>query len=102
MNVWVDGYGFRDFATMGAWAPAMLLVVSVACALCSVGLWLGRVWGYRFALIGFATNLIGDAMKSIVGKDPRAAIGIPVVGALIVYLASARVRQFFRSQPPMH
>jgi hypothetical protein len=45
-----------------------------------------------------AVNLLGDATNAFVRGDLRTLIGLPIGGALIVYLLSSRVRgQFTRT-----
>lgn len=83
------------FADWGAWAVVLMVTVSVACAASAVGLWRGRRWGHRLALGLLLVNLGGDALNAALGIEPRAVVGIPIVGAIIVYLMTRRVRRFF-------
>jgi hypothetical protein len=82
-------------AGMGVAAPLLLAVVSVACAGAAFGLWHGRRWGYRLAIGLLAVNLTGDLINTILGTEPRAAVGIPIVAAILALLATGRVRQYF-------
>jgi hypothetical protein len=82
-------------AGMGVAAPLLLAVVSVACAGAAFGLWHGRHWGYRLAIGLLAVNLTGDLINTILGTEPRAAVGIPIVAAILALLATGRVRQYF-------
>ena len=43
-------------------------------------------------------NLLGDAGKAIVAHDPATAFGVPIAGALVLYLLSAPVRRFLRAR----
>ena len=83
------------FETIGAWSIALMIVVCTTCTMAALGVWRGARWG-RFLAIGvLSINLIGDVINVILG-DTRAAIGVPVAGLLLAYLARARsVRQFF-------
>jgi hypothetical protein len=83
------------FVSMGPWAPVLLAVVSLACASAARGLWSGRRWGHRLAITLITINLIGDAANVIFGTEPRALIGIPIAGLLLLFLATNRVRSFF-------
>lgn len=87
----------EGFARMGSWAPVLLLTVCIGCVSSALGLWRGRRWGHRLAVVGLSINLVGDAANALFGHDPRAAVGVPIAGALLVYLLSKRVRQFFRN-----
>ena len=83
------------FVSMGPWAPVLLAFVSVACAAAARGLWSGRRWGHRLAITLITINLIGDAANVISGTEPRALIGIPIAGLLLLFLLTRRVRTFF-------
>jgi hypothetical protein len=82
---------------MGAWAVALMCVVSAACASAAVGLWRGERWGYRLAFALLAVNLLGDVTNVLLGTEPRAVVGVPVVVAILVFLLSRRVRRFFNA-----
>ena len=40
-------------------------------------------------------NLLGDVANIVTGTEPRAAVGIPIVLAILSYLVSRRTRRFF-------
>jgi hypothetical protein len=42
-----------------------------------------------------AVNLLGDTLNAIVRHDLRTLIGLPIGGALILYLTSKRMQKFF-------
>ena len=71
--------------------------VATACALSAIGLWIRAPWGHRLALVLLVVNLAGDATNAVVRRDLRTLIGLPIAGALIFYLLSARVRNQFRT-----
>jgi hypothetical protein len=56
---------------------------------CSAGLGGGRVLG----LVILSANLVGDAANAILRHDYRPLIGIPIGGAMIVYLWSTTCRK---------
>lgn len=85
-----------DFARMGGWAILLMVAVASACAGASVGLWTGRRWGPILAVGVLDTNLLGDLLKALVRGDPRTLIGLPIGGAMLLYLLSRRVRDRFR------
>ena len=86
----------EGFAEIGAWAILLMGAVAVACAMAAAGLWRGSRWGYWLALILLAVNLIGDIANVFLRTEPRAAVGIPIVIAILVFLlVSRRVRDFF-------
>jgi hypothetical protein len=86
------------FLQMGSWAIGLMAVVCLACALSARGLWIRARWGHRLALGVLTVNLIGDVMNAIVRGDLRTLIGLPIGGALIAYLLSARVKSLFHPQ----
>ena len=85
------------FAGMGGWAIVLMAGVGFACALSAAGLWKGKKWGRRLAIGVLAVNAAGDAANALLGIEPRAAIGLPVAGLLILYLAGRRAGRFFEA-----
>jgi len=82
-------------AGMGVWAIVLMFAVSGACAASALGLWRGTRWGYRLAIGVLTVNLLGDVANVLSGTEPRAAIGVPVVVAILAFLMSRRVKSFF-------
>jgi hypothetical protein len=41
-------------------------------------------------------NLLGELTNFFLGTEPRAILGVPVVIAVLAYLARKRTRSFFR------
>lgn len=85
----------ESFSRMGLWAPVLLVVVCVACLACAWGFFAGRRWGYRLGVAGLLVNLTADVLNAVLGIEPRALVGVPVVALLLWYLLSRRVRGFF-------
>jgi uncharacterized membrane protein (DUF2068 family) len=85
----------QRLVSAGAWAIALMLAVSVACATACVGVWRLRRWGHVTAVIVLCVNMIGDATSAMLGLEPRAIIGVPIVLAVLAYLARPRVRALF-------
>ena len=85
----------EGFADMGVWAVVLMCAVCLSCASAAVGLWRGARWGYWLAVALLAFNLLGDVANVVTGTEPRAAVGIPIVLAILAYLASRRARLFF-------
>ena len=96
-EVWrVNPQAHTGLAGLGLWAIGLMLMVSVACALASVGLWRGASWGRAIALIVLIVNLLGDAGNALFRADLRTLIGVPIGAALIAYLLlNRRVRAYF-------
>ena len=80
---------------MGLAAVLLMSAVCLARAAAAVGLWHGQRWGRWLAIGLLFANLLGDVVNTALGVEPWAAIGIPVVLALLIFLFSQRVRRFF-------
>ena len=91
--------GHEGFLRMGSWALVLLAVVCVACATCAYGFFTGRRWGYRLGVAGLVVNLLGDLTNAALGVEPRAIVGVPIVGLILWYLSTRRVREFFSREP---
>ncbi|MGB8508711.1 MAG: hypothetical protein WCD76_09920 [Pyrinomonadaceae bacterium] len=85
----------EGFAGIGVWAVVLMFTVCVACVSASVGLWRGARWGYCVAVTLLCVNLLGDIINVLLGIEPRAALGIPIVLAILAYMMSRRARVFF-------
>lgn len=97
--MWSLNPGARQgFKVMGAWAILLMGVVSMACAAAALGLLRGASWGHRLALLVLAVNLIGDIANVVLGTQPKAIIGVPIVLALVGYLFTKRVRRYFSNE----
>ena len=86
----------ENLSSLGLWAVLLMATVSVFCAAAAIGLWRGSRWGHWLAIGLIATNLIGDITNVLLGTEPRAIVGIPIAGAILLYLLSKKVRSSFR------
>jgi hypothetical protein len=80
----------EGFATMGLWAALLMAVVCVACGMAALGLRRCKRWGYGVALSILTINLAGDTANAVMAHDWRTLMGLPIGGAMIVYLLSKR------------
>jgi hypothetical protein len=78
------------FQSLGSWSFVIMTIVGVACGAAAIGLWRGNVWGARLAMIILSVNIVGDLINVFSRHDYRALIGLPIGGAIIVYLARYR------------
>ena len=85
------------FTGLGIWGPLLMAAVCLACGGAAIGLRQRRWWGYRLGVGLLLTNLIGDTANVVLGTEPRAAIGIPIVLAILIYLGRPKVRDAFTS-----
>jgi hypothetical protein len=84
-----------DFESMGWWSLLLMAAVGTACFSAAVGLARLAPWGRRLALGVLTVNLLGDTISAAIRHDPRTLIGLPIGGAMILYLRSHRVRRRF-------
>lgn len=81
------------FQSLGKVALLLMLVVGAACAFAVAGMWRGSWWGTRLAVIILSINILGDLFNTLVRHDLRTLIGLPIGGAMILYLLKAKRRQ---------
>lgn len=81
----------EGFASLGFWAVLVMVLVATACAVAASGLWRCARWGYITAVVILSVNLAGDIINALVAHDWRTLIGLPIGGAMIVYLISKRL-----------
>lgn len=83
-------YAHAAFSSIGPAALLLMLVVGTGCGSAAVGLWRKSLWGIWVALTILALNIVGDLFNALVRHDYRSLIGLPIGGAMIVYLARFR------------
>ena len=79
-----DAHG--AFQLLGKISILVMAIVGAACASAAVGLAKNRRWGVNLALTILAVNLVGDLINAFARGDLRTLIGLPIGGAMIVYL----------------
>ncbi len=79
-----------------SWGVVLMLTVGIACVLAAIGLWTRALWGHHLAVGILAVNLVGDVLNAAVRGDHRALVGIPIGGAMILYLLRSRTREQFQ------
>ncbi len=95
-TIWrLNPRGHQALLHIGIWAPLLLGTVCLACAVSAYGFFTGRRWGLRLGVGLLVVNLTGDLVNAVLGVEPRAVIGVPIVAALLWYLSSRQVRAFF-------
>lgn len=91
----VNSHGHDGLISMGVWGLAVLFAASISCGAATIGLWRKARWGYVMAFTLIAINLLSDLANTISGSEPRAIVGVPIASALLLYLLTKRVRDFF-------
>jgi hypothetical protein len=95
--IWrVNPRGHDGLVHLGRWAVVLLFAASISCAAAAIGLWRRARWGHRIAVTLIAINLFSDFANAVMGTEPRAIVGVPIAFALLLYLLSKRVRDFFQ------
>ena len=69
--------------------------MTAACCSAAIGLAKLASWGRKVAVAILVINLIGDLLGALIRHDPRTLIGLPIGGAMILYLTTERVRRVF-------
>jgi hypothetical protein len=83
----------RSFQSLGPLSILLMAAVGGTCGAAAIGLFRGARWGRLLGLLILSANLVGDAANAILRHDYRPLIGIPVGGAMIVYLWSTTCRK---------
>jgi hypothetical protein len=94
---WVNPRGHDGLVRLGLWGVALLFAASISCAAAAIGLWRRAGWGHVIAVILITINLISDIVNAVTGTEPRAAVGVPIAFALLLYLLSKHVRNLFKA-----
>ena len=92
----VNPHGHAGLVRIGVWGVVLLLTASVSCAAAAIGLLRRSRWGHVIAVVLIAINLLSDLANAVMGTEPRAIVGVPIAFALLLYLLSKRVRDFFK------
>jgi hypothetical protein len=96
--IWdLNPHARAGFSRVGPWAIVLMISVCIACLFTTIGLWLGRRWGYWLAVVMLVVNLCGAVINVITGTEPRAIIGIPIVGVILAYLLRKRTKYHFNN-----
>jgi hypothetical protein len=89
----INPHAQLDFAALGTLGVAMMLVLTALTSLIALGLWIGTRWGWWLAVTGLVLNAVSDVVRTLT-LEPRAAIGIPVVAAALLFLTRKNVRRW--------
>lgn len=95
-SMWrVNPRGHEGLLRIGFWGVVLLFVASASCAAAAVGLWRRTRWGHIVAITLIAINLLSDLINTVLGIEPRAIVGVPIALAILLYLRSRRVQNYF-------
>ena len=82
-----------DFLCLGGFGVVLMLTLTVVAMLTALGLWVGTKWGWRLAATLLAVNMVANALRGLT-VEPQAAIGVPIVAAILLLLARSPVRRW--------
>jgi uncharacterized membrane protein (DUF2068 family) len=100
-SMWrLNPHGHAGLLRIGLWGVALLFGASAFCAAAAIGLWRRARWGHLVAIVLITINLLSDLANTILGTEPRAIVGVPIALALLFYLMTKRVRNYFAQYPP--
>jgi hypothetical protein len=85
----------EEFSALGIWSPILLGVLSLVCLVAAIGSWRRTRAGYWLIVVGLAVNLAGDALNALVRRHIATALGMPIVAAILAYLMTRNVREYF-------
>ncbi|HEV2826033.1 MAG TPA: hypothetical protein VGW76_00415 [Pyrinomonadaceae bacterium] len=95
----VNPHGHEGLLRIGFWGVGLLFAASASCAAAAVGLWCRTRWGHMLAITLIAVNLLSDLINTVLGIEPRAIVGVPIALAILLYLLTRRVRNYFTQHP---
>jgi hypothetical protein len=96
-QIWVvNETGYQQLLPVRGFVGIGFLALGVVIALAGTGLLKGRKWGWWLALLVFAANGIGDAVRFRSGDFLGGSIGLVVVAVILFYLTRPKVRDFFK------
>jgi len=74
------------FQSIGWLSILLMATVDTACALVAIGLARNTTWGCWLGILVLTVNLVGDLTNVLLRHDLRTLIGVPIAGAMVVYL----------------
>ena len=92
----LNRYAQVGLMELKGWGILLMVIVATACGLAAAGIWARKRWGWTLAVAILVVNLIGDVTSAWLRGDLRTLIGIPIGGALLLYLLSSRIQAQFK------
>lgn len=91
----VNPHGHEGLLRIVPWGVVLLFAASASCAAAAVGLWRRARWGRILAITLIAVNLLSNLINTVLRIEPRAIVGVPIALAILLYLRSRRVQNYF-------
>jgi len=76
------------FQSIGWLSILLMATVGTACGLAAIGLARNTTWVCWLGILVLTVNLVGDLTNALLRHDLRTLIGVPIAGAMMVYLVS--------------
>lgn len=76
-------------------AGVMFLLIATTAAINGYGWLRRRMWGWRLAVLGIGTQVLGDCVNLIRGDLLRGGPGLLIGGGLLIYLLSSKIKNNF-------
>lgn len=76
-------------------AGVMFLLVAITAAIAGYGWLRRRTWGWRLAVLGIGTQVLGDCVNLIRGDWVRGGAGLLIGGGLLIYLLRSNIKNNF-------
>ena len=74
------------FQSLGWLSILLMATVGTACGLAAIGLARNTTWGCWLGILVLTVNLVGDLTNALLRHDVRTLIGMPIAGAMMLYL----------------
>ena len=74
------------FQSIGWLSILLMSTVGTTCGMAAIGLARNTTWGCWLGILVLTVNLVGDLTNALLRHDLRTLIGVPIAGAMMVYL----------------
>jgi hypothetical protein len=85
----------RDLLIFRKPAGVLFLLLAAVAATAGLGWFRRRIWGWRLAVFGICTQVLGDSVNLIRGDFLRGGIGLLIAAAILIYLLTGKIRRNF-------
>lgn len=97
-DIWsLNPAAHRDLFPFRKPAGVMFLLIAATAAIAGYGWLRRRTWGWRLAVLGIGTQVVGDCVNLVRGDLVRGGAGLLIGGALLIYLLSDKIKSNFNS-----
>jgi uncharacterized membrane protein (UPF0136 family) len=87
---------YAEFASLGRVSGILLLVLGAATTIAGVSMLKGRRWGWMLAVVLFAINATGNAVRLFGSERLKNGVGLLIVGGFLFYLTRPETRNYFK------